>query len=126
MILLILPVTIMAQQKKYTISGTIKDKASGETLPGATVSFAGLNGTAVSTNAYGYYSISLPEGNHTLLATYTGYKTDTTGIDFKGNLQRNLLLETSSGQLQEQTGCWSGYFGKDFLRFKNQRNPNYS
>jgi len=100
-IILILPVTLLAQQKKYSISGTIKDKASGETLPGATVSFLGLSGTAVSTNGYGYYSISLPEGNYELLATYTGYKTDTLTIDLKSDVQRNLLLETSSGQLQE-------------------------
>lgn len=100
-LLFLFPAMLLAQQKHYSISGTIKDKANGETLPGATVSFAGLPGKAISTNAYGYYSITLPEGHYTLLATYTGFKTDTLEIDLKANLQRNLMMQTTSGQLQE-------------------------
>lgn len=100
-LMLLFPVALLAQKKHYTISGTIKDKANGETLPGATVSFLGLPGTAISTNSYGYYSISLPEGSYTLLATYTGYKTDTVAIGLKANLQRNLMMESATGMLQE-------------------------
>src|SRR5471030_554192 len=90
---LLLPATILAQVKKhFALSGTIKDKSTGETLPGATVSFLELSGTGISANTYGYYSISVPEGNYTVLATYTGFKTDTFRIELKSNLQHNFGL----------------------------------
>ncbi|MDB4922084.1 TonB-dependent receptor [Mucilaginibacter sp.] len=98
----LLPGLSLAQQSKHlTISGTIKDKATGETLPGATVSFLQLSGVGVSANSYGFYSVSIPEGSYTLVATYTGYHTDTLHIDLKGNLQHNINLEAASSQLKE-------------------------
>ncbi|MDN3584581.1 TonB-dependent receptor [Mucilaginibacter flavus] len=103
-ILLLIPVALMAQSKKrFSLSGTIKDKATGETLPGATVSFTELPGTGVSANSYGYYSIIIPEGTYTALVTYTGYKTDTIRIDLKGDQQNNIKLEASASQLSEVT-----------------------
>jgi hypothetical protein len=96
------PALLWAQTKNhFSISGTIKDKATGETLPGATVSFLQLPGVGVSANSYGFYSVSIPEGSYALVATYIGYRTDTLHIDLKGNLQQNISLETSSGQLKE-------------------------
>ena len=46
-------------QEKYTISGTLKDQANGETLLGATIL---LKGTAIgaTTNEYGFYSLTAP------------------------------------------------------------------
>jgi hypothetical protein len=102
LVFLLSPALMWAQTKnQYSISGTIKDKATGETLPGATVGFLQLPGVGVSANAYGFYSISVPEGSYTLIATYIGYRTDTLHIDLKGNLQQNINLETGSGQLKE-------------------------
>jgi len=99
---LLLPATLLAQVKKhFSLSGTIKDKSTGETLPGATVGFLELPGTGISTNTYGYYSISVPEGTYTVIATYTGYKTDTLHIDLKNDVQNNIGLQTSSNQLSE-------------------------
>ena len=99
---LLSPMFVWAQSKNhFSISGTIKDKATGETLPGATVGFLQLPGVGVSANSYGFYSVSVPEGSYTLVATYIGYRTDTMHIEVKGNLQQNINLETSSGQLKE-------------------------
>src|SRR5260221_8569078 len=101
-IFLLSPAILLAQTKNhFSISGTIKDKATGETLPGATVSFLQLSGVGVSANSYGFYSVSIPEGSYTLVATYMGYRTDTLHIDLKGNLQHNINLESASGQLKE-------------------------
>ncbi|MDB4902047.1 MAG: TonB-dependent receptor plug [Mucilaginibacter sp.] len=101
-IFLLSPMFIWAQTKNhFSISGTIKDKATGETLPGATVGFLQLPGVGVSTNSYGFYSVSVPEGSYTLVATYMGYRTDTLHIEVKANLQHNINLEASSGQLKE-------------------------
>ncbi|SDT63254.1 TonB-dependent Receptor Plug Domain [Mucilaginibacter mallensis] len=62
-------------QKNGTISGTIKDASTGETLIGATVRIKELSQSGTSTNSYGFYSISAPEGDYTLIYTYVGYQT---------------------------------------------------
>ncbi len=101
-LLLLSPEILLAQSKKPSIiSGTIKDKASGETLPGATVSFVELPGKGVTSNSYGFYSISIPEGAYTMLTSYTGYTTDTLKILLTKNMLINKNLTSASGQLQE-------------------------
>jgi hypothetical protein len=101
-LLLLSPGLVLAQSKKtFTISGTIKDKASGETLPAATVSFVELPGKGVTSNSYGFYAISIPEGSYTMLTTYTGYTTDTLKILLTKNMLINKSLASASGQLQE-------------------------
>lgn len=61
-------------QKQITISGTVSDIASGERLIGATVYVPGFK-IGVTTNSYGFYSLTIPTGNHTLQASYVGYQT---------------------------------------------------
>ncbi|HEY4325717.1 MAG TPA: TonB-dependent receptor, partial [Mucilaginibacter sp.] len=73
-ILLIVFSTAFAQ-KKFTISGTITDKSTGETLIGATVRIKELPQNGTATNSYGFYSLSAPQGIYTLLITYIGYET---------------------------------------------------
>lgn len=63
---------IYAQNSSFTISGTIKDAESGETLIGAIVSVD--NGRVYSlTNEYGFYSLSLPTDSIVLQVSYVGY-----------------------------------------------------
>jgi len=64
-------------QKKYTVSGTITDVSTGEQLIGATVRIKEIPQSGTVTNSYGFYSISAPEGEYTLLYTYIGYETFT-------------------------------------------------
>ena len=45
--------------QKHTVSGTVTDNATGETLIGATVMDA-RTGKGTVTNAYGRYSLTLP------------------------------------------------------------------
>ena len=61
-----------AAQKKITISGYIRDGATGETLINATVTVKG-NAKGISSNQYGFYSITLNEAAYTLIASYVGY-----------------------------------------------------
>jgi len=87
-------------QQKFAISGYIKDKTNGEVLIGATV-VAKENNAATSTNAYGFYSISLPQGPHTILIQYVGYKTLTKIIELNANQSLNLEIEEEGVQLNE-------------------------
>ena len=73
-------------QPKYTISGTIKDNTSGESLIGATVLLIQQPRSGVSTNSYGFYSISAPAGNYTMIVSFTGYRADTLKIALSTNL----------------------------------------
>ena len=60
-------------QTRYTVSGTITDAQTGESLIGATIKTALLKKGAV-TNDYCFYSLSLPEGADTLQFSYVGYQ----------------------------------------------------
>lgn len=99
---LLCPFILAAQAKtKFSISGTIKDKSTGETLIGASVSFVGHPGIGVAANAYGFYSITMPEGKYTLLASFTGYAIDTITVDLHKDVTLNINLKTSQSQLKE-------------------------
>ncbi|MFH5882714.1 SusC/RagA family TonB-linked outer membrane protein [Halalkalibaculum sp. DA3122] len=63
-----------------TITGTVIDGNSGETLPGANVSIQGTQ-TGASTDANGEYTISdVDPGSYTLVATFIGYQQATQEI----------------------------------------------
>lgn len=86
---------------RYSVSGTITDSSTGESLPGASVAVAELPGTGASTNLYGYYSLSLLPGEYTLIVTYLGFD----DFKLKVNLTRNQLIDVKlipvSRQLDE-------------------------
>ena len=76
------------------ISGYIQDAENGEKLIGANIfSKNDLSGTV--SNAYGFFSISLPEGDHTLYFSYVGYETMELNIDLKADLQKVIELKPS-------------------------------
>ncbi len=90
----------LAAQQKFTVSGTVKDSASGESIIGAIVSIKSIPaGTA--TNTYGFYSLTVPAGNDSLTVSFTGYQTKTIAIDL--NKDQQLNVELSIQNLQEVT-----------------------
>jgi TonB dependent receptor/CarboxypepD_reg-like domain/TonB-dependent Receptor Plug Domain len=58
----------------FTISGSLKDAASGEALIGASVRIQELPSVGAAANEYGFYSLTLKSGTYTLKATYIGYQ----------------------------------------------------
>ena len=70
--LLLFGVFAQAQQK-FTFSGTISEANSNETLIGVTIVFPDIN-TGVTTNEYGFYSITLPKGEYTVVVSYLGFQ----------------------------------------------------
>jgi len=59
-------------REKYTISGIVKEKSTGEVLIGANIYVKGTSLGATS-NSYGFYSLTLPEGNYRMICSYIGY-----------------------------------------------------
>jgi hypothetical protein len=79
-------------QDNFTISGTIKNSESGEALIGASILIKELPGTGASSNAYGFYSLTLPKGNYTLILRYIGFKTKTDPLILDNNRILNISL----------------------------------
>ncbi|CAG2531499.1 TonB-dependent Receptor Plug Domain [Maribacter dokdonensis] len=91
--------TIQGQQK-YTLSGTISEVSSNETLIGVTVAIPELK-TGVTTNEYGFYSITLPEGTYAVLISYLGFEDITQQITLTENRRIDFLLIEEAEQLEE-------------------------
>ncbi len=100
-ILFILLNTTLYAQNKYTISGTITDAETGETMIGATVIVKELPNTGVACNAYGYYSMTLPEGKYTLAIRFIGYESLEKFIELTANRKQNFKLRPDSRTLNE-------------------------
>ena len=77
--------------KNYVISGYIKDGSNGEALIGTTVYIRSLKSGA-TTNLYGFYSISLPEGSYLLEFSFLGYTTKQQQVDLHRNVTLNIDL----------------------------------
>ncbi len=63
----------LSAQQNFTLSGYVKDDATGETLPFANVYLKSDPTQGTTTNVYGFYSLTIPEGNYTLVISYLGY-----------------------------------------------------
>ncbi len=99
--LLCLIATAVSAQK-VTLSGYLKDASSGEGLIGATVYVEELQqGTA--SNAYGFYSLTIPPGNYTLQFSFIGYKTTKKKIDASSSQNITISLSEETEQLEEIT-----------------------
>lgn len=86
-------------QNKYTVSGYAKDAQNGETLIGATITVKGSNKSIVS-NQYGFYSITLMEGDYELICSYVGYQPGLIQVKLASDRQLNFELSTRAA-LQE-------------------------
>ena len=73
-LLLILFCGYTAVAQKSTISGHVKDASSGEELMFATI-YVDEVAKGVTTNTYGFYSITLPNGVYTVKYSFVGLKT---------------------------------------------------
>lgn len=91
---------ITFSQQKYTLSGTISDASSGEDLIGAAVSIENHNFTAIS-NSYGFYSISIPEGDYTIYINQMGYAKQEISVKLHANQTINFRLDAINYQLED-------------------------
>ena len=75
--------------QNFTVSGTLKDASNGEDLIGATVIVKEKPGTGAAANTYGFYSLTLPKGEYTLLFRYIGLE----DLEQKITIDRDLRLD---------------------------------
>ncbi len=87
-------------QEKFTISGYIRDSLSRETLIGASLQTKNpVKG--ISTNQYGYFSITLPKGQYVFFLSYIGYVPLEVELDLNQDLVRDFYLLSKSSLSQE-------------------------
>lgn len=99
-VLLLTGIYAQAQQK-FTISGTVEAKSSGEALIGAVVKINEIKGAGGVTNEYGFYSLTVPEGEYTLSVTYLGYQMSEQKITLDKNITQNISMSDEGQQLEE-------------------------
>ena len=85
---------------RHTISGTVRDQTTGETLIGANVYLSDLK-TGVITNGYGFYSLTLPPKDYLVTYSYIGFKPIEVQVGLTANHQFNIELAPDIAQLQE-------------------------
>jgi hypothetical protein len=90
-------------QESYTISGEIRDAQSGEALIGATVYPDENQARGITTNAYGFFSLTLPKGTYTIKAQFIGYERGIQTINLTQDRRVNLKLNESVISLNEVT-----------------------
>ena len=87
-------------QEKYVLNGYVRDAESGEELIGATIYVKDLQ-TGVITNQYGFYSITLPAGNHPVIYQYLGYNPLELEFNVDRNIRKDVELKPSPHKLKE-------------------------
>ncbi|WP_082115810.1 TonB-dependent receptor [Hymenobacter terrenus] len=83
-----------------TLSGYLKDAATGEALIGATVFVKSL-GAGATANEYGFYSLTVPPGRYTFTYTYVGYAPTEETLDLTANMAHSVKLGTKGVETAE-------------------------
>lgn len=97
--ILLLHISTVAQGR-YTFNGYVKDSLTGESIIGASITVA--TGTkSVSSNQYGFYSITLDSGTYNFTISHVSYFSQTIQIELNKNLQTDFLLTPKSEALNE-------------------------
>jgi len=78
---------------QFSVSGTIYDKNTGETLPGAHIVLEGTYLTTISSPDGSYVFTKVKQDNYSITVTYIGYITATLDIDLTENLRQDIRLK---------------------------------
>ncbi len=93
--------SLLSYSQKITISGYIKDAETGESLIGASI-YATKSKTSASANNYGFYSLTLPQGDSTgIVFAFLGYTAQIKKIILTNNIELNIKLKPYSSEINE-------------------------
>ena len=87
-------------QQQYTLNGYIMNVNSNELIIGANIIIPKIN-TGAITNSYGFFSITVPEGNYKIQISSVGYKNQVIDIELTKNINKNIYLDENIENLDE-------------------------
>ncbi|MFT6337090.1 MAG: hypothetical protein ACJATI_003852 [Halioglobus sp.] len=90
-LLVIFPILLIGQDV-FTLSGYVRDAASGETLIAANILDVDIPSQGTTTNTYGFYSLTLPSGKYRMAFSYLGYKDQYFELDLTKSIELNVDL----------------------------------
>ena len=99
-LLLILNFNLIFTQKSFTISGYVQDSDSKELIIGASVIVQELK-IGTITNGYGFFSLTLNEGNYNLSFQNLGYENESLNLILDKNISLNIFLKEYVDSLDE-------------------------
>ena len=102
LIVFCLPIKSVFCQEKYTISGFVSDQRNGENIIGVNVYCKDLK-KGVTSNTYGFYSLTLPKGEYEISFSYIGYKTQDYKLNLDRDINKNISFDVESftvGEIQ--------------------------
>lgn len=76
---------------RYNLYGYIKEEGSREPLIDATLYEPDAKKGAMS-NPYGYFNLSLPEGKHRIMVSYTGLEPRILEVNMRGHIRKDISL----------------------------------
>lgn len=89
------PLAQKAAGRKFTISGYVTDSASAETLIGANI-LERRRSVGTASNSFGFYSLTLPEGETELTVSYLGYEPFHTRFVLRSDTVLHVKLTTNN------------------------------
>jgi hypothetical protein len=85
---------------RFSLNGYVKDTLTGESIIGATIVVNGQS-KGVTSNQYGFYSITLNEGNYTLNISHISYQGKSVDINLSANQSLNFDILPKSAALTD-------------------------
>ncbi|MBQ0767834.1 MAG: TonB-dependent receptor, partial [Bizionia sp.] len=87
-------------QEKFTLSGSVLEEKSNETLIGVNIIFPDQSAGTIS-NEYGFFSITMPQGEYKIVISYLGFIEETEIINLNQNISKTFTLKESLESLDE-------------------------
>ena len=85
---------------RFSINGYIKDSLTGESVIGASFSVNGLS-KGVSSNQYGFYSITLEKGTYSINVSHVSYQSKTILVNLDNDQSYNFEIVPKTSSINE-------------------------
>ncbi|MFM2139232.1 MAG: hypothetical protein RJA57_1539, partial [Bacteroidota bacterium] len=95
---------LLAQQTpsagRVVLNGYVRDSLTGESIIGATITVGGGSRT-VTSNQYGFYSLTLDKGRHTIAFSHVAYQVRAYSLPLDSNSNLNVDMVSRSAAMNE-------------------------
>src|SRR3954468_19666458 len=98
LVIFLLIISPASGQSKFTVNGYVKDSTNGESVISATIA---INGKSITSNSYGFYSVTLDEGEYDVLVSHVAYLSQSFHLSLHQNIVYNIYLIARSAAMNE-------------------------